>query len=61
MAETVQRLSAMLPYARTHTLPHCTHLMPLQQPAALARLITAFTGGIPHPAPAAGATAASPT
>ncbi|MBV9208619.1 MAG: alpha/beta hydrolase [Actinobacteria bacterium] len=60
MAETVHRLSAMLPRARTQTLPDCTHLMPLQQPAALARLITAFTESIPPPAPAAGATAASP-
>jgi pimeloyl-ACP methyl ester carboxylesterase len=60
MPETVQRLSAMLPRARTHTLPDCTHLMPLQQPAALARLITAFTGSIPPPALAAGPAAASP-
>jgi pimeloyl-ACP methyl ester carboxylesterase len=41
-AETVQRLAAMLPHARTQTLPGCSHLMPLQQPAALARLITGF-------------------
>ncbi|MBV9381260.1 MAG: alpha/beta hydrolase [Streptosporangiaceae bacterium] len=60
MAETVQRLAAMLPHVRTQTLQGCTHLMPLQQPAALARLITAFTGSIPRPAPTAGATAASP-
>ena len=35
------------PCARTQTLPGCSHLMPLQQPAALARLITAFTDSIP--------------
>jgi pimeloyl-ACP methyl ester carboxylesterase len=52
--ETVQRLSAMLPRARTQTLPDCSHLMPLQQPASLARLITAFTDTIPRAAPAAG-------
>src|SRR5262249_20879813 len=40
--ETVQRLLAMLPRAHTQTLPGCGHLMPLQQPASLARLITAF-------------------
>ena len=45
--ETVQRLSAMLPHARTRTLPGCSHLMPLQQPAALARLITGFIDTIP--------------
>jgi len=38
----VHRLSAMLRQARTQTLPGCSHLMPLQQPASLARLITAF-------------------
>ena len=43
----MQRVSAMLPRARTQTLPGCSHLMPLQQPAALARLITAFTDSIP--------------
>jgi pimeloyl-ACP methyl ester carboxylesterase len=63
--ETVQRLSAMLPRARTQTLPGCTHLMPLQQPASLARLITAFTDTIPRAAPtvrtATGAAAVSPT
>jgi pimeloyl-ACP methyl ester carboxylesterase len=47
MAETVQRLAAMLPRARTQTLPSCSHLMPLQQPAALARLITGFIDSIP--------------
>ena len=47
MAETVQRLSAMLPQARTQMLPGCSHLMPLQQPASLARLITAFITTIP--------------
>jgi pimeloyl-ACP methyl ester carboxylesterase len=46
-AETVQQLSAMLPHARTQTLPGCSHLLPLQQPAALARLITGFIDGIP--------------
>jgi pimeloyl-ACP methyl ester carboxylesterase len=50
MEETVQRLSAMLPHARTETLPGCSHLMPLQQPASLARLITAFTDTIPRTA-----------
>jgi pimeloyl-ACP methyl ester carboxylesterase len=60
MEETVQRLSAMLPRARTETLPGCSHLMPLQQPAALARLITAFTDSIPPPAQATGVAAASP-
>jgi pimeloyl-ACP methyl ester carboxylesterase len=47
MVETVQRLSAMLPHASTQTLPGCSHLMPLQQPAALARLITGFIDSIP--------------
>ena len=47
MAETVQRLSALLPHARTQTLPGCSHLMPLQRPASLARLITAFINTIP--------------
>jgi pimeloyl-ACP methyl ester carboxylesterase len=47
LAETVQRLSAMLPHARTQTLSGCSHLMPLQQPASLARLITAFITTIP--------------
>jgi pimeloyl-ACP methyl ester carboxylesterase len=47
MVETVQRLSAMLPHARTQTLPGCSHLMPLEQPAALARLITGFIDTIP--------------
>jgi len=51
MAETMQRLSAMLPQARTQTLPGCSHLMPLQQPASLARLITAFINTIPAAAP----------
>ena len=37
MVETVQRLSAMLPHARSEVLPGCSHLLPLQQPAALAR------------------------
>jgi pimeloyl-ACP methyl ester carboxylesterase len=46
MAETVQRLAAMLPRARTQTLPGCSHLMPLQQPAALAQLITRFIDSI---------------
>jgi pimeloyl-ACP methyl ester carboxylesterase len=56
MAETVQRLSVLLPRGRTQTLPGCSHLMPLQQPAELTRLITAFAGTIPRPAPAAGMT-----
>ena len=47
MAETVQRLAGMLPHARTQILPGCIHLMPLQQPASLARLITAFIKTIP--------------
>ena len=47
-AEAVQRLSAMLPLARSQTLPGCSHLMPLQQPAALAEIITGFVGSIPH-------------
>jgi pimeloyl-ACP methyl ester carboxylesterase len=47
MVETMQRLSAMLPNARTETLPGCSHLLPLQQPAALARLITTFIDTIP--------------
>lgn len=56
MAETVQRLSVLLPRGRTQTLPGCSHLMPLQQPAELARLITAFAGTITRPAPASGMT-----
>ena len=55
MTETVRRLFAMLPHARTQTLPGCSHLMPLQQPAALARLITGLIDSIP----AASATDAS--
>ena len=47
MTETVQRLSAMLPNARTQTLPGCSHLLPLEQPAALARLISGFAGAVP--------------
>ena len=47
MTETVHRLPAMLPHARTQTLPGCSHLMPLQQPSALARLITEFISSIP--------------
>ena len=47
MTETVRRLFAMLPHARTQTLPGCSHLMPLQQPAALARLITGLIDSIP--------------
>jgi pimeloyl-ACP methyl ester carboxylesterase len=46
-AETVQRLTAMLPSARTQTLPGSSHLMPLQQPAALAQLIAGFIDSIP--------------
>jgi pimeloyl-ACP methyl ester carboxylesterase len=42
MTETVHRLSAMLPTPGTQTLPGCNHLTPLQQPTALARLITGF-------------------
>lgn len=45
MAQTVARLAAMLPNARVQTVPRCGHLMPLQQPMALARLITEFTAG----------------
>ena len=60
MAETVQQLSALLPHARTQTLPGCSHLMPLQQAAELARLVTAFTDTVPRPAPAPGETAVSP-
>ena len=52
MTETVQRLSAMLPYARTETLPGCSHLLPLQQPAALAQLITTFAASITAPSAA---------
>jgi pimeloyl-ACP methyl ester carboxylesterase len=47
VVETVQRLSAMLPHARSQVLPGCSHLMPLQQPAELARLITEFIDTIP--------------
>jgi pimeloyl-ACP methyl ester carboxylesterase len=54
MAETVQRLAGMLPDARTVTLRGCDHLMPLQQPAALAELITGFIDSLPA------ATAAAP-
>jgi pimeloyl-ACP methyl ester carboxylesterase len=54
MVETVQRLTAMLPRARSQTQPGCGHLMPLQQPAALARLITGFIDSI-TPASTAGA------
>jgi pimeloyl-ACP methyl ester carboxylesterase len=57
MTETVQRLSAMLPHARTETLPGCSHLLPLQQPAELAQLITAFVASI---TPASAANAVSP-
>jgi pimeloyl-ACP methyl ester carboxylesterase len=42
MTETVQRPSAMLPRARSQVLPGCSHLLPLQAPAELARLITGF-------------------
>jgi pimeloyl-ACP methyl ester carboxylesterase len=52
MTETVQRLSAMLPHARTETLPGCSHLLPLQQPAGLARLITTFVASITAPSAA---------
>jgi pimeloyl-ACP methyl ester carboxylesterase len=48
LAETVQRLSAMLPRAQVHTLPGCSHLMPLQQSASLARLIPDFIETIPR-------------
>ena len=47
MVETVQRLAAMLPSAHTVTLPGCGHLMPLQQPTALAELITSFIDSLP--------------
>ena len=47
VVETVQRLSAMLPHAHSQVLPGCSHLMPLQQPAELARLITEFIDTIP--------------
>jgi len=47
MVETVQRLSAMLPNARAQTVPGCSHLLPLEQPTALARLITGFINSIP--------------
>jgi pimeloyl-ACP methyl ester carboxylesterase len=47
MTETVQRLSDLLPQARTQTLPGCSHLLPLQHPASLARLITSFIKTIP--------------
>jgi pimeloyl-ACP methyl ester carboxylesterase len=47
MPESVQRLSDLVPQARLQTLPDCSHLMPLQQPASLARLITAFITAIP--------------
>ena len=46
-AETVERLLALLPQARTQTVPGCSHLMPLEQPASLARLIIAFIKTIP--------------
>jgi pimeloyl-ACP methyl ester carboxylesterase len=52
MTETVQRLSAMLPRARTETLPGCSHLLPLEQPAALAQLITTFVASITAPSAA---------
>ena len=54
ITETVQRVSAMLPDARTHILPDCSHLLPLERPAELARLITGFIDAIPA-AGAAGA------
>jgi pimeloyl-ACP methyl ester carboxylesterase len=47
MQPSVERLAALLPNARVQTLPGCTHLMPLQQPAALSRLVTEFASGIP--------------
>jgi pimeloyl-ACP methyl ester carboxylesterase len=56
MVETVQRLSAMLPDARSQVLPGCSHLLPLEQPAALARLIIAFIGSIPVASAADGLT-----
>jgi pimeloyl-ACP methyl ester carboxylesterase len=46
MVETVQRLSAMLPRACSQIVPGCSHLLPLEQPAELARLITGFIDGI---------------
>ena len=59
VVETVQRLAAMLPDARTATLPGCDHLMPLQQPAALAELITGFIDSLPAATAAAAAARAT--
>ena len=52
MVETVQRLSELLPNARTETLPGCSHLLPLEQPAALGHLITGFIDAVPAASPA---------